>query len=88
MKYSIILPVLLLSSCALTSKQQPMDVAPVAIDPVTATETVTERSRFDLFADAHRCQGIVEYEAEIQNDEIRSRLTCSWEVTPDNWGSW
>ena len=41
-----------------------------------------------LFDEAHRCEGVVRYEAEMQRGEMRSRLSCEWTVEPDEWGAW
>jgi len=84
MKLLIIPILLLLSSCATTSQAPPVIVPDAAVVAPVATQEVSH----DLFSEAHRCEGTVKYQAEMQNDNMRSRLTCEWEVSPDEWGSW
>lgn len=88
MKYLIIPILLAITACA--SKPEVIDpIAPITpIIPQKSTQSVSGIPKIDLFAEAHRCQGIVKYQAEAQNGEIRSRLSCEWSVTPDQWGSW
>ncbi len=89
MKTYLILPLLLLlASCAGMNQPVPTVTAPTEIVAVEATQAVVETPSLDLFADANRCQGTVSYQAEIQNNELRQRLTCAWEVSPDEWGTW
>lgn len=84
MKYLIIPLLLTLTACASTSGPTERGTPEEPIVVLRANEELST----DLFAEAHRCQGVVKYQAEIQNNNIRSRLTCAWEVEPDQWGSW
>ncbi len=88
MKYLIVPLILAISACATTSqKKQPVG-SDGEIIPYIVTEAVSAPISNNLFSEAHRCQGIVKYQAEMQNGEMRSRLTCEWQVTPDTWGIW
>jgi hypothetical protein len=88
MKLLLIPLLLILSSCAMTKQPQPTDVADTAIVAPTVSQELTGPMTNNLFSEAHRCQGTVKYQAEMQNAMIRSRLTCEWEVSPDEWGTW
>jgi hypothetical protein len=84
MKYLIIPLLLTLTACASTSGSTQRGTPE---DPIVVQRANEELSA-NLFSEAHRCQGTVKYQAEIQNNNMRSRLTCVWEVEPDQWGSW
>lgn len=84
MKYIIIPLILAVSACSSTSGPQSRGTTEDPIVVLRANEEVA----VDLFTDAHRCQGVVKYQAETQNGNLRSRLSCEWEVDPDEWGSW
>ena len=88
MKYLIIPLVMILSACAGISQRQSTVVPQGQITSYNATEELEPFVQFNLFAEAHRCQGVVKYEAEIQNDKMRSRLTCTWKVNPNEWSNW
>ena len=75
MKYLLLITIAVLMTGCATSKTPP-----------TVIETTSTN---DLFEEAHRCQGVVNYQAEItSNGEIRSRLSCKWNVTDQYWGAW
>lgn len=77
MMFVILLVTVVLAGCS--TSQVPQDVAV----PQSRTE-----NQVSLFDEAHRCQGIVKYQAEMQSGEMRSRLQCEWTVSPDEWGAW
>ena len=56
--------------------------------PVESSEVSLPPQGTDLFQEAHRCQGKVRYQIEQLGDQVRSRLSCEWEVRPDQWGEW
>lgn len=89
MKYLIIVLTLAVSGCASTSDTPTNNLTGSDIAPYTANKELSAPvPASNLFTEAHRCQGTVKYQAEVQNNAMRSRLTCEWLVEPDEWGSW
>ena len=54
----------------------------------TSLSPPAEASQASLFDEAHRCEGVVKYQAEMQDGRMRSRVQCEWTVSPDEWGAW
>ena len=84
MTFVTLLGMVVLAGCSSTGNN--------SIDTDTTVPQVTavpqSGSEVSLFQEAHRCQGTVRYQAEVQRGELRSRLSCEWQVSPDEWGTW
>ena len=54
------------------------------VSGVTSTSPATG----SLLDEAKMCQGKIKYQIETLNGMIRSRLTCEWEASEEQWGEW